>query len=301
MSLQTFLGEMSFRSVSVAGAVMNKMFGRRTKGCVGVLTYHRTAYPIPGLPKPLHNVSPDVFEKQIISLLKRGFVIWPLSRIIEHGAGGQVIPPKTIAITFDDGYETVYTEAFPVLKKLGQPATVFICTAFLDGDCPFPFDDWGMAYRDRAPSSTYRALSTANCQEMVDSGLIELGSHTHTHADFRNRPEEFQRDIETSLDILESKFGQKGKVTFAFPWGTVHNGFAGDMLLSAARETEILCAMTTESRAIEPTADPMGWGRFNVFSWDNGATLAAKLDGWYSWAPKLRLWFRNLIKRGPSM
>jgi peptidoglycan/xylan/chitin deacetylase (PgdA/CDA1 family) len=300
MPLLKFAGELSFRAVGIAGVVMNKVLGSRSNGRVGILTYHRTAFHVPGLPKPLHNVTPDRFEKQITSLLERGFVIWPLSRIIEHGAAGQVVPPRTIALTFDDGYETVYTEVFPILKKLGQPATIFICTAFLDDDGPFPFDEWGLTYRNRAPSPTYRSLTTANCLEMADSGLIELGSHTHTHDDFRNRPEDFRREVETSLEILHSRLGQRKNVAFAFPWGKIHNGFAGERLLSAARQTDITCALTTESRLVDPGTDPIGWGRFNVFPWDTGATLAAKLDGWYSWAPKLRRLFRRAVKRGTS-
>jgi peptidoglycan/xylan/chitin deacetylase (PgdA/CDA1 family) len=299
MSLAGFASELSFRGVGIAGVLLNKLFGSRSRGQVGILTYHRNAHHVRGLPKPLHNVTPDRFEEQITTLLDRGFVIWPLSRIIEYGAAGRAIAPRTIALTFDDGYETVFTEVFPILKKLGQPATVFVCTDFLDEEGPFPYDDWGIAYANRAPSQTYRMLATADCLEMVESGLIELGSHTHTHEDFRDRPADFRRDVETSLEILRALFGQQN-VAFAYPWGKTHNGFAGGQLLNAIRKTEVTCALTTESRLVDPASDPFDWGRFNVCSWDTGATLAAKLNGWYSWAPKLRRWLRLSVKRGAS-
>lgn len=299
MSMVGFASELSFRGIGIAGVLLNKLFGSRSRGRVGILTYHRNAYHVPGLPKPLHNVTPDRFEEQITTLLDRGFVIWPLSRIIEYAAAGRAIAPRTIALTFDDGYETVFTEVFPILRKLEQPATVFVSTAFLDDEGPFPYDDWGIAYENRAPIQTYRMLTTANCLEMVASGLIELGSHTHTHEDFRDRPEDFRRDVETSLDILNLRLGQRN-VAFAYPWGKTHSGFAGGQLLNAAKQTEISCALTTESRLVDPASDPFDWGRFNVFPWDTGATLAAKLDGWYSWAPKLRRGLRRFVKRGTS-
>jgi hypothetical protein len=59
-------------------------------------------------------------------------------------------------------------------------------------------------------------------------------------------------------------------------------------LVAAARQTGVLCALTTESVLVDPDSDPFQWGRFNAFPWDTSATLAAKVEGWYSWAPKLR-------------
>jgi peptidoglycan/xylan/chitin deacetylase (PgdA/CDA1 family) len=169
----------------------------------------------------------------------------------------------------------------------------------LDDDGPFPYDDWGKAFRDRAPAQTYRTLSAADCTEMVESGLIELGSHTHSHQDFRGRPAEFLRDVETSLEIMSSRLGQRN-VPFAFPWGRTYSETTGETLLEAVRQTDLTCALTTQCQSVEPGSDPFGWGRYNVFSWDTGATLAAKLDGWYSWAPKLRQRLSRNVKQGVS-
>ena len=49
------------------------------------------------------------------------------------------------AITFDDGFENNYVNAWPVLKELNLPATIFVATKYLDSDVPFPFDDWSAA------------------------------------------------------------------------------------------------------------------------------------------------------------
>ena len=108
---------------------------------------------------------------------------------------GEPIPRRTFVVTFDDGYESVYETAWPILKELSIPATVFIVTSYLDSGRPFVFDDWAAAGSAAAPAAAWRPLSTAQCNEMARDGLIELGSHTHTHADFRGRPEEFRRDL----------------------------------------------------------------------------------------------------------
>ena len=63
-----------------------------------------------------------------------------------------------------------------------------------------------------------------------------------------------------------------------------------------ARATGVTCALTTRAALIEPDADPFSWGRFNVYESDTATTLEAKLQGWYSWVPRLeermteRLW-----------
>jgi hypothetical protein len=130
-------------------------------------------------------------------------------------------------------------------------------------------------------------LTSEQCREWQEGRLFDLGAHTHTHADFRGRPEEFRADLQLSVSILRTRFGLR-EVPFAFPFGSPALGFAGGALTQAARETGVICGLTAESVLIDLCSDPLQWGRFNAFSWDTSATLAAKLAGWYTWAPKLR-------------
>lgn len=282
------------RTAGWVGTGLNRFLGRRDVESLGIILYHRVAPNVRDVPKPTINVTPDRFREQLSGLLARGFSFWPLRKVLASGAKGTLLPPRTVAVTFDDGFENVYTNAWPVLRELNVPATVFVNTAYLDSRDPFPFDPWGVIYRDHVPAESYRPLTSAQCEEMTREGPVELGAHTHTHEDFRGRPDDFRKDLQTSLDILRSRFGQR-EVTFAFPFGKPSLGFTDRELTQVVRESGAICALTTEDVLVDPLSDPFRWGRFNVYDWDSSATLAAKLEGWYTWAPKTQEWFSRAV------
>jgi len=271
------------RTAGRCGAGLHALLGSRAGGRVGILTYHRTAPEVPGRTKPSQNVTPERLRSQLAGLIDRGFTFWPVSKILAccHEAP-QSLPPRTVAVTFDDGYATTWLSAWPILRELNVPATVFVATAYLDGDAPFPFDPWGMDVCGRVPADTYRPLSTEECRRLIADGLVELGAHTHTHEDFRGRPVAFRRDLQECVDLLAGRFALH-EPTFAFPFGVKRLGFADSALAAAAQQCGVTCGLTTRPVLVDPASDPFTWGRFTVFSWDTAATLAAKLGGWYSW------------------
>lgn len=287
--------ELAMRFVGRVAVAQHALMGSRTGDRLGILTYHRIASHIPGLPAPLHNVTPNRFCRQIRGLLDRGFQFWSLKRALEHRRTGAAFPPHTALITFDDGFATVYSEAFRTLRELEVPATVFVNTAYLDSSAPFPFDAWGLAFHDQAPERSYRALTYEECREMLASGLIDIGAHTHTHADHRGDPEAFRLDLATSVDVIQSELHVQ-EVPFAFPFGGRHTGFASEELVEVARTTRVTCALTTEPVLVNRDSDPYCWGRFNAFPWDTATTLAAKLAGWYSWGPKLNRFAGRMVR-----
>ncbi len=266
---------------------LNRLLGSRAHGRAGIVTYHRVSPHFANVPVPTHNVAPERFRAQIRGLLDGGFTIWPLRKLLLHRTQGAAIPPRTIAITFDDGFQSVYTHAWPVLREFNVPASIFLTTAYLNGLAPFPFDTWGLDQRDRLPGEAYRPLTIDQCREMADSGSIELGAHTHTHRDMRDNPELFREDLQTSVDIVRRTFALDA-VAFAFPYGAKHRGFASPDLVTAAKLTGVSCGLTTDCSLVDLQTDPFEWGRFNAFEWDTSATLAAKLEGWYTWAAQLK-------------
>jgi peptidoglycan/xylan/chitin deacetylase (PgdA/CDA1 family) len=278
--------------VGHVSASLGGLLGNRAEDRMAILVYHRVAPVVPGAPAPTINVSPDRFRSQLAGLLERGYAFWPLAKVLEHRASGRPVPPRTVVVTFDDGFESVYLHAWPILQELGVPATVFVATAYLDAEEPFPFDEWGTAFRRVLPPSAYRPLSTAECRQMLGSGSIEIGSHTHTHADFRERPRALADDVRCSLEVLGARFGLR-RPTFAFPYGRRHLGYVSDPLIAAARSTGIAAALTSVAELVDSQTEPFGWGRFTVYDWDTPATLAARCQGWYGWAPGLQEWLSS--------
>ena len=281
------LADVGIRSASLLGNWAERIRGPRFRGRFGILLYHRIAAVVPGLPPPSINVTPGQFRKQLAGLLAKGFVFWPLSKVLDCVAQGQPVPPYVTVLTIDDGFAGTYLHAWPVLRELRIRATVFLATAYLDWNEPFPFDHWGRRHAAQAPAAAYLPLSSEQCREMLDSGAVEFGAHSHTHEDFRHRAADFRCDLLCNLHVLRNQFGLT-EVPFAFPYGTPRLGFTAEDLVDSAMRTGVRCGLTTHSSLIDPRTSPFTWGRFTAQPWDTGRTLAAKLSGWYGWAPELK-------------
>lgn len=264
-----------------AALPIDRIRGQRNENTCGILMYHRVADRIPGHPTPTWNVTPQRFYQQISGLQSAGFQAISLKKLLELSESGMPIPPRSFVITFDDGYANNYVEAWPILKRLNAPATIFLATDYLDSAGPFPFDDWSMAGSRKVPTATWKPMTTDQCYELLEDDLIELAAHTHTHADFRGKPDELCVDLEKCLEVLHNKFGLEHP-TFAFPYGTRHLGFSGPVLEEAAKRAGVCCSLTTESEVVVTGSDPYTWGRFTAEQSDSAATLAVKIDGWFS-------------------
>jgi peptidoglycan/xylan/chitin deacetylase (PgdA/CDA1 family) len=239
--------------------------------------YHRVVEPPRGAAAPTWNVAPSQFRKQLAGLLRRGYTPWPLRRVIETKAQGQTIPNRVFVVTFDDGQASVYHYAWPILRELGIPATLFLSTAYLDSPDPFPFEDWVAAGSDQVPADTWQPMTTAQCRELAAEGTIDFGLHTHTHQDFSRRTHaEFAADLRLNRQFLQEKLHCQ-PAGFAFPWG--RSTLSMERTLTAL---DLPCGLTTLGSPVRPGDSPTNWGRFDVAPWDTAATLAAKLDGWYS-------------------
>jgi peptidoglycan/xylan/chitin deacetylase (PgdA/CDA1 family) len=281
------------RGLGWLAAGMHAACGPRETQAFGILMYHRTCEAPAGFPRPTWNVPPLRLAEQLAGLVLRGWRALPLLEVLNRHRQNLPIPRKTFVVTFDDGYENNLLYALPVLKKLQIPATIFLATAYLDSEAPFPSDDWPAAGEPRLPAETWRPLKTDQCRELVASGLIELAAHTHTHADFRGRPDDLIADLQTCQSVLRERFDIDNP-TFAFPYGTKADGFSGEPLASAARNAGVQSSLTTEARLVRPGDDPFDWGRFAAEEHDTAATLAAKLGGWHT---LLRSFARKVLRR----
>lgn len=99
-----------------------------------VLTYHRIAEPddTPALDPLLVSATPESFRRQMVHLRKRYRPV-TLERIVEAcSRGGRPLPERAVHVTVDDAYRDFAEHAWPVLRELGIPVTVFVPTAYPD-------------------------------------------------------------------------------------------------------------------------------------------------------------------------
>lgn len=272
-------------AAGTTAALLHRCLGTRHPERLTIFVYHRICHAPRDVTPPSLNVTPERFRRQLAGLLDRGVTFWPLRRVLECRQRGAALPPATAVLTFDDGFANLATTAAPILQELQVPATVFVATAYVDDAAPFPFDAWGRRHCGAVPAECYRPLAAAECQRLLDGGLVEIGSHTHSHAHFGGRVAAFADDLRRSLETL-ARWGLQ-RVPFAFPGGRAHLGQVDAPLLAAVRAAGMTCALTTACQTIDPRSEPFGWGRFNVYDWDTPATLAAKAAGYYGWAPAL--------------
>lgn len=125
---------------------------------VPVLMYHSVN---PKTNQQMRNliVSPESFERQMRFLKSQRYNVVTLEEVSRLMHDKKKAPPKTVAISFDDGFKDNYIYAYPVLKKFGLPATIFVI-----------YNEVGRPQGDR--------LNWEQIREMQASGLIAIGSHT---------------------------------------------------------------------------------------------------------------------------
>ncbi|MEO8614893.1 MAG: polysaccharide deacetylase family protein [Luteolibacter sp.] len=100
------------------------------------------------------------FRKQMEAIRQLGITVISMDDFIAWKKGDKEVPQKSILLTFDDGWKSFYTDAYPILKELGFPFTIFLYKDYVDGGG--------------------RALTTAMIQEMVSNGA-SIGSHSVNH------------------------------------------------------------------------------------------------------------------------
>lgn len=151
------------------------------------------------------NITTATFEKQMRFLKERHYNVVRVEELAALISAKKKIPPKTIAITFDDGYRDNYIYALPILMKYAIPAAVFVIV-----------DEVGRSTGDKLTDK----LTWEEIKEMQDSGVFTIGSHAmgaERLVNIKSR-EELNRQISGSKEILEEKLGKKVNV-FSYPEG----------------------------------------------------------------------------------
>lgn len=144
-------------------------------------------------------VSPETFDKQMSFLSRHKYNVINLDEVADLINNKKKVPPKTLSINFDDGYEDNFVYAFPILQKYKIKATIFLIVDFIGKQGYLNWDQ---------------------IQKMHDSGLIVFGSHTMTHPflETLKTDEELQQEIKKSKLYLEEKL-KDNVYALAYPCG----------------------------------------------------------------------------------
>jgi peptidoglycan/xylan/chitin deacetylase (PgdA/CDA1 family) len=176
---------------------------------VVVLIYHRVG----GGSGTEIDLDPQVFDEQMAWLAAEGRAVSldeALDRLRSNDhepdaddADPETADPDPVVVTFDDGTADLADVALPILARHRVPATVYVATDFVDSGRPFPADG--------------TPLSWAAVREMVASGLVTIGSHTHTHALVdRLSPAEAADELDRSIELIGEHAGVPAE-HFAYP------------------------------------------------------------------------------------
>ena len=170
---------------------------------VPVLTYHKLSRN--GTPDAMTVREAD-FEAQMRFLRENGYRVIPLDDLFEFLQFRRQIPARSVVITFDDGWRSVHDVAWPILKKYGYPATLFVYTDLIVG--------------------SRETLSWEQVREMSREGLdIQCHSKTHRYLGRKERKESFRdyfdvvrKEITESSKIIRKHTGREVKY-LAYPYG----------------------------------------------------------------------------------
>lgn len=166
------------------------------------------------------SVKPELFAQQMRYLADNGYTTLTMSDVYAILAGRQALPPKPIALTFDDGYRDFYTAAWPVLRQYNFKATSNVVSGFIDADL---YMTWAMI------------------RELDASGLVEIGVHTSNHADLvaLSQARRWQ-EISGSKAAIERGLGHP-VTAFAYPAGKYDAG-----VIELVRKAGYLTATTVK-------------------------------------------------------
>lgn len=211
---------------------------------IPILCYHNLNPTKPGS----MNMTPQKFETEIKWLKDNGFTIVPLQVAVEYLQGKRdTLPPKAVVVTADDGWKSVYTYMYPIIKKYNIPVTLFI----------YP----------QTISAGKNAMTWDELKELKATGLFDIQGHTYSHPNFKQEkrrlsPQAYEKfvnnELANSKKILEEKL--ETKISYlAWPFG-IYN----DYLEEQAAKAGYVMAFTIDARTANKGFKPMSQPRFMI-------------------------------------
>ncbi len=209
---------------------------------VPVLCYHNQAPQARGRLV----MAAKTFEEQMRYLKREGYHVITVKELLEFTALRRQLPRKTVVLTFDDGWKSFKEYAYPVLKELGFPATLFIYTDFVGARI---------------------ALSWQELKELAAAGF-DIQAHSKSHGDMRRKPgepdDEYARRMAAELVQPLATFQQRLGLTptiLAYPYGS-HD----DDVVKRAREAGYVAAFDVRRQGNPSFTPPLTIHRAQIYS-----------------------------------
>ena len=227
-------------------------------------------------------VTDERFRLDMEFLKEFGYTPLLSADLVAIHKGAAAMPDKPVMITFDDGYWSNYSIAYPILQQTGMKAVISVIAHNMEGDAPVIEDTPGeeaAEAEEPAAEPVRRRLSWQEMYEMVSSGLVEIGSHTYNahnpqyggnsapdgiNGVMRQEGETFSEycerigtDLRASLDLITQRTGQKQVLYFAYPYGAYdswmdklldENGVAVSVLSNNGASADISVSLRNLSR-----------------------------------------------------
>jgi len=208
--------------------------------------------------KPLTN-----FLKQIDYLVRHGYTIVPINDVVSYVSGEKTLPPRSVCLTFDDGYSNNYGAVFAILKKYDVPVTIFLSTKYVAPDDSQEID-LGIGER---------FLSWGEIEEMARSGVC-FGSHGHNHCDLTSLSgDKSLQEILLSKELIKKNLSRRIRY-FSYPYGR-YDGKTQGLVERVGFEA----AFTTIPGTIRPGDDPYALKRTLIAPSDSLFDFKKKIAG----------------------
>ena len=244
-----------------------------------ILMYHRVNDCHPGDRLTVH---PRDFELQMEALAASGRPVIRLEEALPALRGAAPLPPRAVALTFDDGFRDNFDFALPVLDRLKLPATFFVVTGHVGTDRCIE------RYRDFCEND--RVLGWEHVSEMSARGH-GIGGHSRSHRELGGLSDpEVAEEVAGCRRDIEARTGMAARL-FCYPRGSEGRGVRR---LVAAAGFEGACTVSPGTNATG--TDPFGLRRTEIAGEDNledfARKLAGHIDGWHRLVQRVQAWGR---------
>jgi peptidoglycan/xylan/chitin deacetylase (PgdA/CDA1 family) len=222
---------------------------------IPILCYHNLNPSVRGS----MNLTPEKFEAQLKYLKDNGYHVISLKEAVDYLQGARSsLPAKSVVITADDGWQSVYKYMYPLARKYNMPITLFIYPETI--------------------STGKNAMTWAELKELQQTGLFDIQGHTYWHPNFKQEKRRLsdaayqqfvQKQLVTSKNILEEKLNTKITL-LAWPFG-IYNPYLEQQAASAG----YTMAFSIDARVATKKDRAMAQPRFMIVDGQSMKTFMA--------------------------